>query len=148
MRKTQLKEEIAEIHRRAIRNVMAEHDLKVAPWCLKAGITEGALRNFLSGAVDSMGANTLELLARAAGISLGELLGEEVHYKADNNLMMHCVDSILKAAKTKKIKLTRAQEMTYSVMLYNHVIEYRRQGEIASPNEAMAALILQTANIN
>lgn len=143
MTKSDIREQIAKKHRAAIKAVIGKYGLRVAPWCIKAGISEGTLRNFLAGESDSLGANTLEMLAMAAGISIAELLGQEVHYKADDELMMKSAESILKAAKAKNAKLTRAQEMAYTVMLYNHAIEYKRQGQEVSPNEAMAALILK-----
>lgn len=145
MSKTDVRDQIAQRHRQAIRKVMAERGLQVSPWCKRAGITEGALRNFLNGDSESMGANSLDLLAGAAGVTLGSLLGEEIHYKIDDELMEKAVDSILLAAKSGGKKLNRAQEMAYAVMLYNHLIDYKKQGEYAEPNTAMAALILKTS---
>lgn len=142
MKKTDIRQKIALRHRASIRSFMAREGLRVSPWCTKAGITEGALRNFLNGESDAMGANNLELLATAAGATVGELLGEQVHYKADDNLMIRSAKSILTVAKTKRMKLSRAEEMVYTVKLYNLVIEYRRKGSDVSPNEAMADLIL------
>lgn len=67
---------IADRQRLAIERIMRRYDLKVAPWCRLAGITEGALRNFLnaSGKPGAMGSDNLELLANAIGITIAELL--------------------------------------------------------------------------
>lgn len=143
MKKTEIRDKISQRHRAAIRAAMKKHGLKVSPWCKDAGITEGALRNFLNGDNESMGVNNLELLASAINISIGELLGEEIHYKVDDDLMQRAAISIISAAKKKGLKLSRAQEMAYTVMLYNHAIEYRRQGHSVEPNEAMAVLFLK-----
>lgn len=143
MSKTNVRAQIAQRQRAAIKHAMAKHGLIVTSWCRDAGISEGTLRNFLSGENESMQTNNLEMLARAAGVSLSELLGEEVHYKADNDLMQKSVESILRAAKDSRIKLSRAEEMAYAVMLYNHVIEYRKKGKDAVPDEVMGALVLK-----
>ncbi len=75
--KTFLKQEIADRQRAAIAAFMKIKKIEsVNEWCNEAGITEGALRNFLKGDNDSMNSNSLELLARAQGVSIGELLGE------------------------------------------------------------------------
>lgn len=68
------KEWVSDRQRTAIRGFMAAHDLKVQPWCKKAGITEGALRNFLNGDNNAMGADNLELLAMAVGVTLADIL--------------------------------------------------------------------------
>ncbi len=145
MSKSSARDQIAKRHRQSIRRVMAERGLQVAPWCRLAGMGESTLRNFLNGDSDSMGANTLEILAHAAGVSVGYLLGEEIHYKVDNELMNKSIAVILSAAKSENRKLSRVEEMAYSVMLYNHLVEYRRRGEASEPNEAIAALILKSA---
>ncbi len=84
MKKSDILDSIAVRHRAAIKSIMAKHKLKMSPWCTKAGISESTLRNFLSGASESMGANNLELLSKAAGITIGELLGEKPLYYSQN----------------------------------------------------------------
>ncbi len=73
----QIKTEIAKKQRLAIRAIMEKYDLKVSPWCQKAGLSEGTLRNFLNGDSDSISSNNLELLANATGLTAGQLLAED-----------------------------------------------------------------------
>jgi hypothetical protein len=68
--------EISENQRQALKKVMAKHGLNILSWTTKAGISEGTLRGFLKGVSNSMGSDNLELLADAAGITIGEMLGE------------------------------------------------------------------------
>ena len=143
MKKTDVRNAIAERQRNAIRAVMERYNLRVDPWCKKANISEGTLRNFLNGDSDSIGAGNLELLANAAKISVGELLGEEVHYKADDALMAEAAEAIQAAAISQNKKLTLADAMTYTVMLYNHVMEFRKNGKEIAPNEENAYLIIK-----
>lgn len=143
MRKADLISQIANRQRAAIKAVMSKHDLKVTPWCRSAGISEGTLRNFLSGENDALGSTNIERLAITAGISIAEIFGEEVHYKIDDDLMLKCTKCILTTAKNKGRKLSRVQEMAYTVLLYNHINEYRKKGENIEPSLSLAALILQ-----
>ena len=77
--KSKIKEQIAERQRAAILAFMKSKGIEsVTPWCKKAGITEGALRNFLNGDNDSMNSSNLELLAIAADSTIGEMLGSGV----------------------------------------------------------------------
>lgn len=69
----------AERRRMALRQFMKIHGLKVFPWARKAGVSEGALRNFLNGKSSSLSTRTLDALARAAGVSVSTLLGETGH---------------------------------------------------------------------
>lgn len=56
-------------------SVMKRENLNVNSWCKKAGISEGTLRHFLSGANGSMGADKWELLAKSIGKTASELMG-------------------------------------------------------------------------
>jgi len=67
----------AELRREALRRFMDERGLKVYPWAKKAGISEGSIRNFLTGASSSLSADTLKKLARVAGVPVWALTGEE-----------------------------------------------------------------------
>lgn len=89
-------------------------------------------------------------LANILGCSLNELAGyiEDHLYEADDNLMKECAEAILSAANSQFKKISLAEAMTYTVMLYNHVINYKKQGTDVVPNEAMAALLLKSANSN
>lgn len=69
----------AERRRMALRQFMKIHGLKVFPWARKAGISEGALRNFLNGKSNSLSTRTLDALAGAVGVSVSTLLGESGH---------------------------------------------------------------------
>lgn len=69
----------AERRRMALRQFMKAHGLRVFPWAKKAGISEGALRNFLNGKSNSLSTRTLDALATAIGVSVSTLLGEIGH---------------------------------------------------------------------
>lgn len=62
--------------RQAIRFFMSKRGLSTDPWCKRAGFTEGALRQFLSGDTQSIGADKLLALAEAAGTTLSSMLEE------------------------------------------------------------------------
>lgn len=137
---------IANRQRQAIREVMEELGLKVAPWCKAAGISEGTLRNFLNAdGGESISTNNLELLAEVAGVPPSRLLGDRTAFDMDEDLMKACSDAVLKAAAEASNKLTLPQAMAYTVKLYQHVQNYRRQGETVQPSAAIAALILKQA---
>lgn len=113
------KDNVAAKHRSAIKRVMAERGLSVDPWCKKAGVTEGALRNFLNGGTMSMNANNLELLAGAIGVSLSELLG----------------DSELKSKQSKEIDgseagLIKAIAVIFAIMTARGMTNDYELGEI------------------
>lgn len=59
-------EKIAEYNRSILQKFMDDNGLKMAPWSKVAGVSEGALRNFLSGRSQTMTVATLSKLARAA----------------------------------------------------------------------------------
>lgn len=65
-----------ERRRRAIRAVMELKDLNVTGWCRAAGMSESALRWFLSGRSNAMGDDTYEELAAAAGVPAAVLRGD------------------------------------------------------------------------
>lgn len=143
MKKTEIKKTISQKHRVAIKRFMTEHDLNVGEWSKRAGLTEGALRNFLNGINDSMGANNLQLLADAEGVTVGKILGEDNSSSIDDDLMLRSLQSIEKAALIERKKLNTAQMMAFSVSLYKHIIKYRKDGEKIEPNQALAALVLK-----
>lgn len=55
-----------EKNRQTLRDFMKANDLKMAPWARAAGVSEGALRNFLAGRSNSLNGETLTKLANAA----------------------------------------------------------------------------------
>lgn len=57
---------------------MQQRGLKTLPWATRAGVSEGAVRNFLKGKSDSLSQRTLERLAFSEGVSVAELTGESV----------------------------------------------------------------------
>lgn len=63
--------------RRAIKAFMEEQGLKPAEWARTAGLPNAnSLYNLLNGESRSMSQATLEKLARAAGVSVAEIIGE------------------------------------------------------------------------
>lgn len=63
----------AEARRQALRKFIAMRGLKVAPWAKKAGISEGTVRNFLTGATHSLTDQTIQKLAAAADADPADL---------------------------------------------------------------------------
>jgi lambda repressor-like predicted transcriptional regulator len=143
MSKTDERKQIAEKHRAAINAFMERRGLTPITWCRRAGLGDGTLRNFLYGHSDTVNVSNLELLARAVGSTISEVLGEGASAGIEERLMKECTDAVQYVAKKKGIKLEMAKAMAYSVMLYNHVREYRAKGEDVSPSPAIADLIVQ-----
>ena len=55
---------------------MQRHDLNVSRWAKQAGVSEGAVRNFLAGRSASLNARTYDLLAAAADVPVHTLISE------------------------------------------------------------------------
>jgi len=62
--------------RTALNRLMADKQLSINGWAIRAGITEGALRSFLRGRSATMKGESLERLARAADVSVATLYDE------------------------------------------------------------------------
>lgn len=62
--------------RAALQNFVDRHGLKVTRWAKDARVSDGAVRDFLTGRNASMTIDTYDKLARAAGRPVTELLGE------------------------------------------------------------------------
>lgn len=65
----------AEKRRQAFRRFMAEHNLKVRPWCKKAGVKPNNVYNFLNGHSSSLSIEVLAKLAKSAGAAIDDLEG-------------------------------------------------------------------------
>lgn len=61
--------------RRALRNVMDVRKLNANKWAKLSGISEGTIRNFLSGRSETLTISTLDKLADAAGESFTSIMG-------------------------------------------------------------------------
>lgn len=72
-----MKDGRAESRRKALKKFMEERDLKVSPWAIRAGVSEGAVRNFLKGLSKSLRQDVVEKLAAAERVSPGALFGED-----------------------------------------------------------------------
>jgi transcriptional regulator with XRE-family HTH domain len=59
----------------ALKRFMAAKGLKPHPWALAAGLRSSTLYNFLSGTSKSLSSDSLERLAKAANVTVDELLG-------------------------------------------------------------------------
>jgi transcriptional regulator with XRE-family HTH domain len=59
----------------ALKRFMASRGIKPHPWAQQAGLRSSTLYNFLSGTSKSLSSDSLERLARAAGVTVDELLG-------------------------------------------------------------------------
>ena len=71
------RERAADKRRRALLRFMAERGLTPAEWARRAHISSSALYNFLNSYSDSLSIQTLDALARAAGVSTARLVGED-----------------------------------------------------------------------
>lgn len=65
---------IADRQRRSIQAVLQKKRLSVLSWAGSAGISEGAVRNFLSGVSASITTVNAQKLAETAGVAISELL--------------------------------------------------------------------------
>lgn len=83
--KTFNKNQIADIHRKALEKFMEDRGLNVFSWSKKAGLTESTLRNFLNGG-GSITSKTLYALAAAENTTISEILGETD--EGDNHYQM------------------------------------------------------------
>lgn len=144
MGKNEKKSEIAKKHRNALLYWKKERGLTVDGWCKQAGIAEGTLRNFLNSESDTLLASTLELLAAALHISVGQLLREApILYSLEDDLMLRSSQAIQLAIMESKKNISLDQAMVFTVQLYNHVLKYRKSGNNIEPNEAIASLIIK-----
>lgn len=74
---------IANKQRRSMQAVIDAKDLTVTPWAESAGLTEGAVRNFLSGKNTSMTTVNAQKLASQAGVTIQRLLsGDDQNIRA------------------------------------------------------------------
>lgn len=125
--KSDVKSEIADQQRAAINFWLKKKDLSVLGWCTQAGISEGTLRNFLSGQNGAMGSDTVELLARAIHISVGELLGGPknikipILYKIGAGAQVYPIDDHAPGASLDEIDLP--DNVPYSPTLCGFRIE-------------------------
>jgi repressor LexA len=67
----------ADKRRRALLRFMAERGLTPAEWARRANISSSSLYNFLNSYSDSLSIQTLDALARAAGVSTARLVGDD-----------------------------------------------------------------------
>jgi lambda repressor-like predicted transcriptional regulator len=72
--------------RTAIKLFMEKHGLKVAPWCAKAKLSEGTLRNFLKGMSNSLTDRTISKLAHAQNVTIAEILGDDTNHGIINRI--------------------------------------------------------------
>jgi hypothetical protein len=80
--------------RKAIQRFMAERDLKPAEWARNAGLPNAnAIYNLRTGASRSLSQETLERLARAAGASVAELIGEAAASERMVNMVSVAIDA-------------------------------------------------------
>lgn len=63
--------------RKALQTFIEERKLKLAPWAKRANVSEAALRNFLAKRSKSLSIGVYEALAKAEGVSVATLTGEE-----------------------------------------------------------------------
>ncbi len=65
-----------EARREAFRRFMQTRKLRASPWAKTAGVSEGAIRNYLKGLSASLNAQTSAKLAAAENVPIGALFGE------------------------------------------------------------------------
>ncbi len=78
--------EIINLQRENLRKFMKLNNLNANSWTKKAGISEGTIRNYLSGRSASISTLSLELLAQAIGVNSCRLLWNNYSDSLDNNI--------------------------------------------------------------
>lgn len=63
--------------RKALKKYIDSNKLKILPWAKEAGVSEAAVRLFIKGRTESLNETTYRKLAKARGVTVGVLLGEE-----------------------------------------------------------------------
>jgi transcriptional regulator with XRE-family HTH domain len=63
--------------RKVLQDFIKERRLKLSPWAKRAKVSEAAIRNFLAKRSKSLSIGVYEALARAEGVSVATLTGEE-----------------------------------------------------------------------
>lgn len=67
----------ADRKRAAFREFVAKRGVSISAWAKNAGIGSSAIYNFLNGRSESLSQRTLEALAEAAGVDIGEITGTQ-----------------------------------------------------------------------
>lgn len=143
MDKNQELARVAAEYRKALNYWIETLDLTVDGWCKKAGLTESALRHFLSGTSNSLLASSVYSLAHALGMTVGQLLREEYYSPVDEDVMQQIVDAMHKAEKITGKSFPLAEGMAFVNKTYNHMMEKRMHGEDIAPTEAVFAMLLK-----
>lgn len=117
---------------------MRELGLNQRSLAIQAGCKPDVVRNRLSGKAKTWREDTHKKIMMV-------LWPDQVYPDAniDDDLMRRCAEVIMHVASEQKKLLPLPNAMAYTVMLYKHILEYRRKGSIVEPNEAIAALILK-----
>ena len=73
----EIDDKAAEKRRKQLRQFMDSAQLKARPWAIAAGLkSDGTIRNFLKGITKTLTQNTVEKLARAAGVQVAAIFPE------------------------------------------------------------------------
>lgn len=143
MGKKESQDRTAERHRKAFRHWLNVLDLTVEGWCEKAGLTESALRHFLNGTSDSMKVNTVQALADAVGMTVGQLLREEYYSPVNEEVMNQIFQALKKAEQLTGKSLPVAEGMVFMSKAYNLIIEERQKGMEINPGEAVMSMMVK-----
>ena len=135
-----------------IKEFRLERGLSLAKLEEETGISAQQL-NRLEKGERRLNQSNMVVIAAALKIAPEELImsaaqsNKKQIYAADEDLMMRAADAVQQAIKNGKKKITLQDASKCTVRLYNHVMEYRKKGEIIEPSEAMATLILKSSII-
>tara|TARA_R110000765_G_C18460224_1_gene549669 strand:- start:59 stop:424 length:366 start_codon:yes stop_codon:yes gene_type:complete len=64
--------------RERLKAFMSERGLKPKPWCDASGVSKNTIYNFLNGTNSTITVDTLEKLAKGAGVTVPVLSGSEI----------------------------------------------------------------------
>lgn len=132
------REKQLEILAEALPRLKAEAGISRLQFEKIAGVKEGSIRDFIRGKLP-MRADKWQKISEALNNSQSKV------FQVDLSLMQKCTKVISDTAKKLRRELTRAEELAYSVKLYNHVMKYRAQNPEYQPDEPSAELILMAA---
>lgn len=93
-----------EATRKALKDFMTLQGIKIAPWCRKAGLSNGTVRNFLDGRTRTMKQETLLRLASAAHVTIEEMLGETKNSPSELGEMYEQLSDENKALATRILR--------------------------------------------
>lgn len=75
---------MSDTQRNRLEQFIAKNKLKLKPWAKDAGISDATIRSYLKGRTNSLTHSTLERLAKAAGVTVDDLISPPRSQKGTN----------------------------------------------------------------